>query len=188
MIIPSRLAHIVYQTRQYDTMISWYETVFNARTVHRDPALAFLTFDDEHHRFAIANLDVLRSGAADAGSRGEVGVNHIAWTFGSAHDLLATYKRLKAQGILPYWPVHHGPSLSLYYADPDGNRMEFQADALSVADAHAFMSGPAMAANPVGVMWDPDAALARAEAGASEAELLAMPDGPPSPIPAKHGF
>ena len=185
---PKLLAHVVYQTRQYDRMINWYETVFQAHVVHRDPALAFLTFDEEHHRFAFANLDVIRGDAANAGSRGEIGVNHVAWTFGSAHDLLAIYKRLKGHDILPYWPVHHGPTLSLYYADPDGNRMEFQADALTVAQANAFMASPAMAANPVGVIWDPDAALAQAEAGASEAELLAMPDGPPSPIPAMHGF
>ena len=82
----------------------------------------------------IANLELMRPGAADAGSRGEIGVNHVAWSFASAHDLLSTYKRLKAAGIMPYWPVHHGPTLSLYYADPDGNRMEFQADALTVAN------------------------------------------------------
>lgn len=188
MTKPRTLAHVVYQTRQYDQMIRWYETVFQAHVVHRDPALAFLTFDEEHHRFAFANLELMRPGAADAGSRGEIGVNHVAWTFASAHDLLSTYKRLKAAGIMPYWPVHHGPTLSLYYADPDGNRMEFQADALTVAEANAFMAGPKIAANPVGVIWDPDALLAKAEAGASEAELLAMPEGPPSPIPAAHGI
>lgn len=188
MAKPKLLAHVVYQTRQFERMIRWYETVFEAHTVHRDPALAFLTFDGEHHRFAIANLDVLRGDAANAGTRGEIGVNHVAWTFASAHDLLTTYKRLKAHGILPYWPVHHGPTLSLYYADPDGNRMEFQVDALTVEAANAYMASPAMAANPVGVIWDPDAALARAESGASEADLLVMPEGPPSPIPAMHGL
>jgi catechol-2,3-dioxygenase len=188
MSSPRKLARVVYQTRQYDAMIRWYETVFEAHVVHRDPALAFLTFDDEHHRFAFANLDLLRASAEDAGTRGEIGVNHVAWTFASAHDLLATCKRLKGLGITPYWPVHHGPTLSLYYADPDGNRMEFQVDALTVEQANKFMASPAMAANPVGVTWDPDAALARAAAGASEAELLAMPDGPPSPIPAQHGL
>jgi catechol 2,3-dioxygenase-like lactoylglutathione lyase family enzyme len=188
MIKPHTLAHVVYQTRRFDTMIGWYQTVFGADIVHRDPALAFLTFDAEHHRFAFANLDVMKPEAADAGQRGDIGVNHVAWSFTSAHDLLATYKRLKAEGILPYWPVHHGITLSLYYADPDGNRMEFQVEALTVAEANAYMAGPLMAANPVGVAWDPDALLARAEAGASEAELLAQPAGAMSPIPAAHGF
>lgn len=188
MIKPHTLAHVVYQTRQFDTMIAWYQTVFGAHVVHRDPALAFLTFDDEHHRFAFANLEVLNPDAPAKGQRGDTGVNHVAWSFASAHDLLATYKRLKAEGILPYWPVHHGITLSLYYADPDGNRMEFQVEALTVAEANAYMAGPLMAANPVGVAWDPEVLLAQAEAGASEAELLGQPSGAMSPIPAAHGF
>jgi len=50
------------------------------------------------------------------------------------------------------------------------------------------MRTPAFAANPVGVMYDPDALLARLEAGEPEEALLAIPDGPPSPIPAAHGM
>jgi hypothetical protein len=37
-------------------------------------------------------------------------------------------------------------------------------------------------------MYDPDALLARFEAGEGEHALLAMPNGPPSPIPAAHGM
>jgi hypothetical protein len=37
-------------------------------------------------------------------------------------------------------------------------------------------------------MYDPDALLARFEAGESDEALLAMPIGPPSPIPAAHGM
>ena len=169
-------------------MIGWYQTVFGARIVHRNPALAFLAFDAKHHRFAFADLEVLKPEAPQAGQRGDIGVNHVAWSFASAHDLLATYRRLKAEGVLPYRPVHHGITLSLYYADPDGNRMEFQVEALSVADANSFMAGPLFAANPIGLIWDPDVLLAHAEAGATEAELLGQPDGAKSPIPAAHGF
>jgi hypothetical protein len=38
-------------------MVTWYQDVFEASVVHRDPALAFLTYDDENHRFAFANLE-----------------------------------------------------------------------------------------------------------------------------------
>jgi hypothetical protein len=50
------------------------------------------------------------------------------------------------------------------------------------------MRTPAYAANPVGVMYDPDALLARFEAGEQYATLLAQPVGSPSPIPAAHGM
>ena len=78
--------------------------------------------------------------------------------------------------------------MSLYYADPDGNRMEFQVDCGTVQEATALMRTPAFAANPVGVMYDPDELLARFEAGEDEDTLLAQPPGPPSPIPVAHGM
>lgn len=186
MAKPVKFAHVVYQTRRYDEMIAWYEDVFEARVVHQNPALAFLTYDDEHHRFAFANLNLLKPGGD--GQRGEVGVNHVAYTYADAGDLLDTYRRLKAKGILPYWPVHHGITLSLYYRDPDGNRMEFQVDACTAAEGEAFMNSDVFAENPIGVEYDPEDLLARFEAGADLDSLVQSPKGPPSPIPAAHGM
>ena len=185
---PVKFAHVVYQTRRYDQMIAWYATVFEADVVHQDPALAFMTYDDEHHRFAFANLDVLNPAGKDSDRRGAIGVNHVAYTYASAGALMETYARLKAAGVTPYWPIHHGPTLSLYYADPDGNRMEFQVDACAVAEANAYMRSARFAANPIGVTVDPEALLARWRGGESEADLLTMPNGPPSSIPAAHGL
>ena len=91
--------------------------------------------------------------------------------------------------MTPYWPVHHGTTLSIYYADPDGNRMEFQVDCGRLLKTNvALMRTPAYADNPVGVMYDPDALLARFEAGEDEAILLQQPSGSQSPIPAAHGM
>jgi catechol-2,3-dioxygenase len=180
-----QLAHVVYQTRQFAAMLAWYDQVFGARIVHQNPAMAFLSFDDEHHRFAVLNLDVVAPGGP--GHHGAVGVNHIAYSLPSATALITLYRRLKQQGIKPVWPVHHGFTLSLYYDDPDGNRSEFQVEALPPGAGADYMNSPAFAANPVGVVFDPDHLLARFEAGADEAELLAMPEGPVSPIPPLQG-
>ena len=188
MVKPVKFAHVVYMTRRFDEMIAWYRDVFEAEIVYENPALAFLTYDDEHHRFAFANLDILKPGGKSADDRGEIGVNHVAYTYASTGDLLATYARLKSGGIEPYWPVHHGTTMSLYYADPDGNRMEFQVDCGTVQEATALMRSPAYAANPVGVLYDPDELLARYQAGEDELSLLGQPAGPPSPIPAAHGM
>jgi len=80
-------------------------------------------------------------------------------------------------------------TLSVYYRDPDGNRMEFQVDCCANADeAHAYMHSDAFAANPVGVEIDPDVLLVQYRSGASAEQLLAMPVGPPAPIPAEHGM
>lgn len=188
MAKPVKFAHVVYQTRRFDEMIRWYQTVFEADIVHQNPALAFLTYDDEHHRFAFANLSLLKPEGENIGERGDIGVNHVAYTYADAGDLMKTYARLKAAGILPYWPVHHGITLSLYYRDPDGNRMEFQVDCCTVEEANAFMASEAFGANPIGIDYDPEQLLARYESGVSVDVLVQRPEGPMSIIPPEHGL
>ena len=151
---------------------------------YRNPALAFLTYDDEHHRFAFANLDVLKPGGAEKDKAGLVGVDHLAYTYASLTDLLENYGQLKARAIKPYWCVHHGITVSMYYADPDGNQMEFQVDCFDSSDeANAYMEGPHFAANPIGVEFDPDDWLVRLRAGTPASEFLPRRiDEPVSPI------
>jgi catechol-2,3-dioxygenase len=169
-------------------MTAWYGNVFGAELVHGNPALAFLTHDAEIHRFAIANLDVLRPDAPTVSGPGEIGVNHSAYTYASAADLLETNTRLKEHGLAPYWPAHHGFKLSFYNQDPDGDGVELQVESCSSRAAFDNMRSAAFADNPVGVEVDPETLLARYRAGASETELTARPDGKPSPIPASHGL
>jgi catechol-2,3-dioxygenase len=95
---------------------------------------------------------------------------------------------LKQEGITPYWPVHHGVTLSFYYKDPDGNRMEFQVDCCSVEEANAYMVSDTFAANPIGVVIDPESLLAQYRSGVSMEKLLIQPEGPVSQIPREHGL
>ncbi len=188
MAKPVKFAHVVYQTRRFDEMIDWYQKVFEATVVYQNPALAFLTYDDEHHRFAFANMSAFKPDTVDIGERVDTGVNHVAYTYASLGDLLDTYARLKQDGIKPYWPIHHGVTLSFYYQDPDGNRMEFQVDCLSVEQANAFMLSDAFAANPIGVEIDPEALLAQYRSGIALEQLLVQPEGPMMQIPREHGM
>ena len=113
-----------------------------------------------------------------------MGVDHVAYTYDSLEDLFGNYQHLKQRGIEPYWCVHHGLTVSMYYADPDGNQMEFQVDAFETMDeAGEFMRGPDMADNPVGIEYDPEDWLEQVRAGKSFSEFLARKaDGPVSPI------
>ena len=69
---PTQLAHVVYRTRRFEEMLRWYSTVCGARIQYQNPALAFLTFDDEHHRFAFADLGVIRPDEDDKDDRGMI--------------------------------------------------------------------------------------------------------------------
>ena len=139
-IAPAKFVHVVYRTRRFDEMIEWYKTVFGARVQYQDPGLAFLTYDDEHHRFAFANMALLDPTGGGPDDRGPIGVDHVAYTYASLADLFDQYAELKAEGITPYWCIHHGITVSMYYGDPDGNQMEFQVDCLADnEDANALM-------------------------------------------------
>lgn len=183
-IRPQKLAHVVYRTRRFDEMLEWYQFVFDARVQYQNPALAFLTYDDEHHRFAFANLDVIQPGNTETGQQGMIGVDHVAYTYGSLEDLFDNYEQLGARGIKPYWCVHHGLTVSMYYADPDGNQMEFQVDAFpSKEECSEFMRGPVNAENPVGVEYDPEEWLEQMRAGKPASEFLTRKvHEPASPI------
>lgn len=182
-IHPARFVHVVYRTRRFEEMVQWYEAVFDAKVRYQSPVLAFLSYDDEHHRIALINLAVVHPDAA-GDQRGVVGVDHVAYTYGSVNDLFENYAQLKAKGIRPYWCIHHGITISMYYADPDGNQMELQVDACATAEeANAYMHGPHFAANPIGVEYDPDEILARLRSGTPGSEVLPRKtDLPVSPI------
>jgi catechol-2,3-dioxygenase len=183
-IRPARFVHVVYRTRRFQQMIDWYQTVLDARVQHQNPVLAFLTYDEEHHRVALINMEAVHPGETDADRRGVVGVDHVAYTYATADDLLENYAFLKDKGITPYWCIHHGVTMSMYYADPDGNQMELQVDAFaSDREANDYMNGPHFATNPIGVEYDPDELLTQLRAGTPGSSFLVRrTDLPVSPI------
>ena len=170
---PVKFVHVVYRTRRFEEMLEWYRLVFDAKIQHRNPVIAFLTYDDEHHRFALVDLSAVKPDETETDRKGLVGVDHVAYTYASLEDLFENYRQLKEKGITPYWCVHHGMTISMYYADPDGNQMEFQVDVFdSSEEANDYMCGPINAANPIGVEYDPEDWLARMRAGAHPSEFL----------------
>ena len=184
---PSKFAHVVYNTHRYDEMIDWYLYVFEARVAHRNDRLAFLTYDDEHHRFAFANMGPAPDGGEAPRKAKGVGVNHVAYTFASIGELVAHYKRLAERGITPRWPVRHGMTLSMYYNDPDGNSMEFQVDLMDADAANAFMDGPSFAANPIGEDFDPEELIRAYDAGEDLRSVVLRSDQEPISVDAVRG-
>ena len=173
-IAPSLFAHFVLRSSNMQALVDWYSTALNMRVVKRNDFICFLTYDDEHHRLAVVNIPGLH-----APDQKSWGLAHVAYTFRNVGELLSTYRRLKKAGIEPYRPIHHGPTLSMYYHDPDGNSVEFQVDCYRTKqEASAYFQTESFTKNPIGVNFDPETLVAAYESGASEAELLRQPDGP----------
>ncbi|MCV7254349.1 VOC family protein [Mycobacterium hackensackense] len=174
-LVPDFIAHWVVKTARGAEMIAWYGTVFDARVVHEDSQIAFLTWDSESHRLALIKLPApLRHAFPLARFRRKTyGIDHLAFTFTSVTRLLLTYERLKHAGIKPVWSINHGPTTSLYYEDPEGIRLEFQTENFPSAQLTAdYFNSKEFADNPIGVNVDPDYLLERLRAGTSETDLL----------------
>src|SRR5690606_28089952 len=107
---PRRLAHVALRTNQLRRMIDWYCEVLGAHVAYSSDKIAFLTYDDEHHRIALL-------AASEYAERSEqicVGHVHTAFAYDTLADLLDAYARLKASGIFPVRSINHGPTVSLY--------------------------------------------------------------------------
>jgi catechol 2,3-dioxygenase-like lactoylglutathione lyase family enzyme len=166
-IVPSKFAHAVLRTNKFPQMVEWYKTVLQAEAVFENHMLAFMTYDEEHHRLAILGLPGIVDRAPNS-----VGLDHLAYTYSSLADLVATYERLKAAGITPVAPINHGLTLSLYYRDPDGNKVELQIDNFETMEQmKGFFRSNDFSKNPIGVSFDPDELVRQFHAGVPEAEL-----------------
>ena len=175
VVSPIKLAHVVFRTSKYKELVGWYKLVLNATPAFENEGIAFLAYDDEHHRIALINtpgLEPQRPGVA--------GVHHVAFTYETLGGLLDNYERLKAGGIKPVWCINHGPTTSMYYTDPDANQVEFQVDNCdTVEEAGEFFFTTEFSENPLGVDFDPEELLARYKSGEDEAALKARPASAP---------
>jgi catechol 2,3-dioxygenase-like lactoylglutathione lyase family enzyme len=110
--------------------------------------------------------------------------DHVAYTYNDLGELLATYRRLKVAGILPHWPINHGVTTSMYYRDPDNNRIELQIDNFAAPEElQAYFQSAAFAEHPVGVTYDPEQLIRDYEAGAPMADLSRIPPLPEGKTP-----
>lgn len=166
-VSPIRLAHVVLRTARYDETVQWWLTVLNAEVAFANEFLAFITYDDEHHRLALVN-----DPRAEPPGR-VTGLEHVAFTYADLGALLHTYRRLQRIDINPVWCINHGPTTSLYYRDPDGNRAELQVDNFETTEElNAWFRSGAFAENPLGIEFDPEELVTSYEAGVAVDQLL----------------
>ena len=85
------------------------------------PTLVFLSRDpDEHHQL------VLVTGRPAGG--GYNVVNQISFKLPALDDLKTMHQRLREEGLKEFRIVTHGNAWSIYFADPEGNRVELFVD------------------------------------------------------------
>jgi 2,4-dichlorophenol 6-monooxygenase len=164
---PTQIAHIILRTRdRLQELADYYSVLLDAKPVNVGPNNIFLTFDDEHHRVGIFQFPNVAERLHNA-----PGLDHFAFTLPSVTALFARYEKVKAAGITPFAPINHGVTTSMYFYDPDGNRVELQADNFDDTQA-ALEFVESVDPSSIGVLYDPQEVLARLKSGVSEQQII----------------
>lgn len=173
-IAPNKMGHFGLKTIRLKEMVAWYGAVLQAEVAFQNDDVAFMAYDDEHHRLALVQLPDLEDAPANA-----TGLEHVSFGYDDMGDLLTTFQRLRDEGIVPFWTINHGPSTSFYYKDPDNNRVELMVDNFPKReDLDAFFEAGNYEENFMGIIFDPDDLIQRYEAGESFEELTKRPPLP----------
>lgn len=125
MIQARKLGHIVLKVRDAAKSRDFYTRTLGLKVAHEDldRGAVFLSFGEAHHDLALFQL---ASGAAPDAA--QPGLHHMAWQLGSVEELQAAYRELKALGVPIESTVEHNVTRSIYFPDPDGNRVELYCD------------------------------------------------------------
>jgi catechol 2,3-dioxygenase-like lactoylglutathione lyase family enzyme len=169
-LVPTRLAHVVLRCINPAVLREWYLLVLQARVSYENEMVCFLTYDDEHHRIGLVQIHGLQTGAAPS-----PGLEHVAFTYENLGMLLANYRRLKEHGIEPYWTINHGPTISMYYRDPEGNKVELQVEVFATVDEINQFLARYYPENFMGIIFEPEEMIQKFEAGTPLEELVRRP-------------
>ncbi|MFM9970092.1 MAG: VOC family protein [Burkholderiales bacterium] len=120
----AQLTHLGFQVRDLEAMIDFYTRVIGLALTDRGPyyrggEIAFLSRDPaEHHQVVLAS-----------GRTPEMGtiINQISFIVDSLEELCEFYVMLVEEKVKELAPRNHGNAWSIYFHDPEGNRIELYA-------------------------------------------------------------
>jgi len=117
----AQLAHVGLFVRDLDAMIAFYTRVLglvvtDSGDYYMGGRIAFLSRNaHEHHQIVMA------SGRAEGTP---TTINQLSFRVGSLEDLRRFYAVLVAEGAREIVPRDHGNAWSIYFSDPEDNRIE----------------------------------------------------------------
>ena len=125
MIQARKLGHVVLKVRDAQKAKDFYTRVLGLRVAYEDRqrGMVFLSFGTEHHDLALFQL-----ATGEPPEAAQPGVHHMAWQLGSFAELQAAHRELAELGIPVEATIEHNVTRSVYFLDPDGNRVELYCD------------------------------------------------------------
>jgi len=125
MIQARKLGHVVLKVRDAQESKKFYTRALGLQVAHEDleRGTVFLSFGTQHHDLALFQL-----ATGEAPEERQPGLHHTAWQLASFEELQAAYRELGQLGIAVESTIEHNVTRSVYFHDPDGNRVELYCD------------------------------------------------------------
>jgi catechol-2,3-dioxygenase len=181
------LSEVVLRTPAYEQLCAFYTQVLQMPpTLDMTPESGRGTTDpDVPTRIAFFNLpgeypylqrvaifETLDVGGRD---RRSVGLHHLQLRLRDLETLFDAYVELKGLGHVPVESSNHGIATSLYYQDPDGNRVELSGlNFPDEAGMRGYMQTERFKTNPDGEEIDPEDIVRRRQSGTPLDEMLRL--------------
>ncbi len=121
MAKPMRVGHLVLNVKDLQASKKFYEEVLGFEISIERPTGVFFTCGKIHHDLALFQAP---EGAMPV-TEGQLGLNHFAVQVEDLEALTEVYNTLKDKGATLDRNTDHGMTSSVYFFDPDNNRIEF---------------------------------------------------------------
>jgi len=120
-----KLGHIVLKVRDAQKSKEFYTRALGLKVAYEDPqhGAVFLSYGVQHHDLALFQLATGETPAAS-----QPGLHHTAWQVAGFAELQEAHRQLGELGIAVESTIEHNVSRSVYFHDPDGNRVEIYCD------------------------------------------------------------
>ena len=121
MAKPMRVGHLVLNVKDLAASTRFYTDILGFEISRQTPTGTFLTCGKIHHDLALfqAPADALPV------TSGQLGLNHFAVQVADLEELKEVYHNLQGWEVTLDHNTDHGMTSSVYFMDPDGNRVEF---------------------------------------------------------------
>jgi catechol 2,3-dioxygenase len=130
-----RVGHVVLGVRDPQRSITFYTKALGMELVQflDEMQMAFFSFGERDHDIAVIKVP-------DNQPVGSAGFAHTALEIeGGQAQLRDLHDRLKAHGVQVESTADHVLTKSVYFLDPDGNRLEIFSQEMPAADAKQYL-------------------------------------------------
>jgi len=124
MIQLKRLGHVLLKVADVERSKAFYRDLLGFEVVEQDPEHGgvFMTLGEHGHTLDLSPVDDPATAQQLVANR--LGVHHFAFQVDNYEALKDAYFTLKDHGIEEIRAVDHLSQKSIYFYDPDGNRLE----------------------------------------------------------------